>query len=87
MAADAAWTNGKEEKLGPGQYTFLVEMTSGSAKLQIKSIGQAGSSYQDVEDSSKTASGQINLTLNGKAHIKAVLTGDAELYQISPHAE
>lgn len=76
----AEYTNGAEHTLDRGKYTFLYEMSSGSAKLQIKSATDSGSSFADVTDSSKTSSDQITVEVHGSSKVKAVLTGDAECY-------
>lgn len=76
----AGYLTGVEHKVDRGKHTFLYEMSSGSAKLQIKSSDDSGSSFADVTDSSKSASDQITIELYGSSVIKAVLTGDAVCY-------
>lgn len=72
----AAIANNQEVRLDQGLYTFTYHMSTGTAKLQIKTL-ESTDTYVDVTDSSKSASDQIDLEVGGSVLVKAVLTGDA----------
>tara|TARA_R110000782_G_scaffold6419_1_gene22041 strand:- start:917 stop:1174 length:258 start_codon:yes stop_codon:yes gene_type:complete len=62
-----------QEKLFPhGEYVCIVELTTGTAKLQIKTAEMVG--FVDIPDSSVSASAAVNLSLKSNSTIKAVIS-------------
>lgn len=72
--------NNQEEVLHAGRYGFVFEMSSGTAKLQIKDHNDSDSAFVDVPDTSASGSTAFNLDVANSCKIKVVLTGDAEAY-------
>lgn len=66
--------------VGKGQLGVIMEMTTGTAKLQIKDPSASGSAFVDVPDSYVSSSSSYNVNLANQCTIQAVLTGDAECY-------
>lgn len=81
MAKVKEWENGQDRLFVEGKYTFTYEIGSGSVVLQIRA-DKDGTVYQDVTDSAKTVSDQLNMTLAGSHWVKAVITGDAKVYSV-----
>lgn len=67
---------GAENKVR-GVYTVAVEMTSGTAKLQLKLGGM--SAAQDIPDASWTGNAMVNVSIAG-GEVTPVVTGDAKVF-------
>lgn len=67
--------NGREVDAAKGTYVYIVEIATGSAKLQMKTVEM--DAFLDVPDSSVTASTILKLDLPISCIIKAVTTDDA----------
>ena len=75
--------NNQQLRLRPGPYTIKTSMSSGSSKLQMKDANESGDSFQDVDDTSKSASATYNIDIAGDVVVKCVLTGDADFFLIN----
>lgn len=70
------YLTGEDFKVGAGDQTFKVLMTSGSVSMQF----QAGSEgYNEITGGSYTTSADGVVTL-GTGDFKVVLTGDAQFF-------
>lgn len=75
-------TNNQEFRCNKGQFGFIFEMSSGTAKLQIKDHNDSDSAYVDIPDTSSSSSTAFNLDIKNDCSIKVVLTGDAECFML-----
>tara|TARA_R110000803_G_scaffold151783_1_gene216816 strand:+ start:77 stop:334 length:258 start_codon:yes stop_codon:yes gene_type:complete len=64
--------NNQEQIFPTGEYVYITELATGTAKLQIKTVGMTG--FLDIPNSSVSVSGAVNLSLKSNSIIKAVIS-------------